>query len=114
MAKRAWKYRGEYQKYSKYYAGSESSTAVVKGVGRLAGIDIRSLTASAGNTFTLTLYDNTASGGSIIFSSQNVGPGYQEFPYVEFNTGLFLDIAADTASATATGIHHSVFYVNDQ
>lgn len=102
-----------WSQYSDYYAGSETSTAVMKGEGRVTGIHIRALTASAGNTFNLTIGDGTASGGSIILSSDNIGVGYYEMPYVRFRTGLHVDVDAD-ASATATGIQYTIYYLRDK
>lgn len=98
--------------HSDYYAGSETSTAIVKGQGRFTGIHIRALTASAGNTFSLTVGDDTASGGTVILSSQNIGVGYYEVPYVRFSTGLHVDITAD-GSATATGIQYTIYFLDD-
>lgn len=113
MASRKYNYKDGYGQFSKYYTGSESSTAIVAGFGRIAGAHLRSLTASAGNTFTFTLHDGSSSDGAVIFSSLNVGVGYHQLPYIEVDIGIFVDIAAD-ASASATGIQHSVFYIKDE
>lgn len=100
------------QERSLYYTGSETSTAVLKGVTGLAGIDITSLTASAGNTFTLRIVDGTASTGTQVFSSLNIGVGFRSMPSVRLGTGLYIDVDAD-ASASATGIIYTVYYFKD-
>jgi hypothetical protein len=72
---------------------SATNTLVKTGIGSLRAIHVNTSTAS-----TLTIYDGTSSGGTLIATLTTAAPFYAPYA-VQFNTGLYIT-SSGTASVT--------------
>jgi len=81
------------QPTSKFQSGITAGVVLKYGAGNLHGLTISNVT----NTSVITLYDNTASSGTIIWSSGSMGAQTQPFDLelhdIPFSNGLTLVIS---------------------
>jgi hypothetical protein len=93
----------ETQTMSKYQAGTVAALVLKRGSGNLHGMIVSGVVA----TSVITIYDNTAATGTIIFSSgsmsEKTDPFSVDFFNLPFSIGLTLTIA--TANANVTMIY---------